>query len=56
MSLIQQLIKKLNGGLGRKANRKTKKEMYYEYFEKVEYESFDQDGVAFKSWKSCNAR
>ncbi|MFZ1517836.1 MAG: UvrD-helicase domain-containing protein [Ignavibacteriaceae bacterium] len=38
----------LNGGLGRKANRKTKKEMYYEYFEKVEYESFDQDGVALR--------
>jgi DNA helicase II / ATP-dependent DNA helicase PcrA len=38
----------LNGGLGRKANRKTKKEMYYEYFEKVEYENFDQDGVALK--------
>ena len=37
-----------NGGLGRKANRKTKKEMYYEYFEKVEYENFDQDGVALK--------
>jgi DNA helicase-2/ATP-dependent DNA helicase PcrA len=38
--------KETNGGLGRKANRKTKKEMYYEYFEKVEYESFDQDGKA----------
>jgi DNA helicase-2/ATP-dependent DNA helicase PcrA len=40
--------REMNGGLGRKANRKTKKEMYYEYFEKVEYESFDQDGVALK--------
>ena len=40
--------KEMNGGLGRKANRKTKKEMYYEYFEKVEYESFDQDGVALR--------
>ena len=38
--------KETNGGLGRKANRKTKKEMYYEYFEKVEYESFNQDGKA----------
>jgi len=40
--------KETNGGLGRKANRKTKKEMYYEYFEKVEYESFDQDGVELR--------
>ena len=40
--------KEMNGGLGRKANRKTKKEMYYEYFEKVEYESFDQEGVALR--------
>jgi DNA helicase-2/ATP-dependent DNA helicase PcrA len=37
-----------SGGLGRKANRKTKKEIYYEYFEKVNYESFDQDGVALR--------
>ena len=43
--LDETTYKELNGGLGRKANRKTKKEMYYEYFEKVEYESFDQDGV-----------
>ena len=40
--------KESNGGFGRKANRKTKKEMYYEYFEKVEYESFDNDGVSLK--------
>ncbi len=40
--------KEMNGGLGRKANRKTKKEMYYEYFEKVEYESFDHDGVELR--------
>lgn len=40
--------KESNGGFGRKANRKTKKEMYYEYFEKVEYESFDNDGVSLR--------
>lgn len=37
--------KEMNGGLGRKANRKTKKELYYEYFEKVDYENFNQDGA-----------
>ncbi|MFZ2322186.1 MAG: UvrD-helicase domain-containing protein [Ignavibacteriaceae bacterium] len=37
--------KEMNGGLGRKANRKTKKEMYYEYFEKVDYENFNQEGA-----------
>lgn len=40
--------KELNGGLGRKANRKTKKEMYYEYFEKVDYENFNQEGVTLR--------
>jgi len=33
----------VNGGIGRKANRKTKKEVYYEYFESVDYEDFDQE-------------
>jgi len=33
----------LNGGLGRKGNRKTKKEIYYEYFSTVDYDDFDQD-------------
>jgi len=46
--LDPETYSELNGGLGRKANRKTKKEMFYEYFEKVEYENFDQDGVALK--------
>lgn len=40
--------KELNGGLGRKANRKTKKELYYEYFEKVDYENFNQDGATLR--------
>ncbi len=40
--------KELNGGLGRKANRKTKKELYYEYFEKVDYENFNQEGASLR--------
>jgi DNA helicase-2/ATP-dependent DNA helicase PcrA len=40
--------KETNGGLGRKANRKTKKEMYYEYFEKVDYENFNHEGTAIR--------
>lgn len=40
--------KELNGGLGRKANRKTKKELYYEYFEKMEYEDFNQGDLGLK--------
>jgi DNA helicase-2/ATP-dependent DNA helicase PcrA len=34
----------INGAIGRKSSlRKSKKEMYYEYFENVDYENFDQD-------------
>ncbi len=40
--------KEMNGGLGRKANRKTKKEMYYEYFEKVDYENFNQENALLR--------
>lgn len=40
--------REINGGLGRKANRKTKKEMYYEYFEKVDYENFNQEGATLR--------
>jgi DNA helicase-2/ATP-dependent DNA helicase PcrA len=37
-------IAEVNGGIGRKnLNRKSKKEMYYEYFETVDYEDFNQD-------------
>jgi DNA helicase-2/ATP-dependent DNA helicase PcrA len=36
-------LEELNGGIGRKANRKTKKELFYEYFNSVNYEDFDQD-------------
>jgi DNA helicase-2/ATP-dependent DNA helicase PcrA len=46
--LDPKTYKEMNGGLGRKANRKTKKEMYYEYFEKVDYEDFNQDGATLR--------
>ena len=36
-------LQEINGGIGRKANRKTKKELFYEYFNSVDYDDFDQD-------------
>jgi DNA helicase-2/ATP-dependent DNA helicase PcrA len=36
-------VNEVNGGIGRKANRKTRKEAYYEYFDSVDYEDFDQE-------------
>jgi DNA helicase-2/ATP-dependent DNA helicase PcrA len=36
-------VQEINGGIGRKANRKTKKELFYEYFNSVDYEDFDQE-------------
>lgn len=36
-------IQEINGGIGRKANRKTKKEIFYEYFNSVDYDDFDQE-------------
>jgi DNA helicase-2/ATP-dependent DNA helicase PcrA len=42
--LDANLVSEVNGGIGRKSSaRKSKKEMYYEYFENVEYETFDQE-------------
>jgi len=42
-------LDELNGNAGRKsAIRKSKKEMYYEYFENVDYEDFDQDNKALR--------
>jgi DNA helicase-2/ATP-dependent DNA helicase PcrA len=39
----------INGGIGRKSSlRKSKKEMYYEYFENVDYEHFDQDNKSLR--------
>ena len=37
------ILEEVNGGIGCKANRKTKKELFYEYFNSVDYEDFDQD-------------
>ncbi|MCK9211511.1 MAG: UvrD-helicase domain-containing protein [Ignavibacteriaceae bacterium] len=36
-------ISEVTSGSGRKANRKSKKEIYYEYFENVDYVDFSQD-------------
>jgi DNA helicase-2/ATP-dependent DNA helicase PcrA len=36
-------VNEVNGGIGRKANRKTRKEAYYEYFDSVDYDDFDQE-------------
>ncbi|MBK9097849.1 MAG: UvrD-helicase domain-containing protein [bacterium] len=36
-------VQEINGGIGRKANRKTKKEIFYEYFNSVDYGDFDQE-------------
>jgi DNA helicase-2/ATP-dependent DNA helicase PcrA len=35
----------VNGGIGRKSNRKTRKEIFYEYFESVDYEEFDHENL-----------
>lgn len=37
-----------DGLLGKRANRKTKKEIYREYFKDLDYEDFTQDGVSLK--------
>ena len=45
-----ETIAEVNGGIGRKnLNRKSKKEMYYEYFETVDYEDFDQDNKGLRA-------
>lgn len=47
--LDPNLVSEVNGNIGRKATqRKTKKEMYYEYFETVDYEDFDQDNKSVR--------
>jgi DNA helicase-2/ATP-dependent DNA helicase PcrA len=43
--LDPQTFIELNGGIGRKSNRKTRKEIYYEYFDSIDYEEFDQDST-----------
>ncbi|MEJ2194363.1 MAG: UvrD-helicase domain-containing protein [Ignavibacteriaceae bacterium] len=41
--LDPKTLNEVNGGIGRKANRKTRKEAYYEYFDSVDYDDFDQE-------------
>ena len=41
--LDPETIYEVNGGIGRKSNRKTRKEIFYEYFDSVDYDDFDQD-------------
>jgi DNA helicase-2/ATP-dependent DNA helicase PcrA len=39
----------INGGIGRKSSqRKSKKEVYYEYFKNVDYEDFNQDNIGLR--------
>lgn len=38
-------ISEVNGGIGRKSARKTKKQVYYEYFEKIDYEDYNQENI-----------
>jgi len=42
----KNMISELDGGIGKKNVRKTKKQVYYEYFEKMDYEDFNQDNLA----------
>lgn len=43
------VLKEVNGSIGRKSSqRKSKKEIYYEYFESVDYDDFDQDNKSVK--------
>jgi len=47
--LNPDVYSEMNGGIGRKSPvRKSKKEIYYEYFENVDYESFDQDNKSLR--------
>lgn len=44
-----ELMSEMNGSIGRKSSvRKSKKEMYYEYFEQVDYQEFDQDNKTLR--------
>jgi DNA helicase-2/ATP-dependent DNA helicase PcrA len=47
--LEPSVIKEVNGSIGRKSSRrKSKKEIYYEYFETVDYDDFDQDNKSVR--------
>ncbi|MCE1190309.1 MAG: UvrD-helicase domain-containing protein [Ignavibacteria bacterium] len=43
-----KFIEEEDGAAGRRANRKSKREMYYEYFENVEYIDFSQKQINLK--------
>lgn len=43
--LDPETFQEVNGGIGRKSNRKTRKEIYYEYFDTVDYADFDHDNL-----------
>jgi DNA helicase-2/ATP-dependent DNA helicase PcrA len=43
------VLKEVNGSIGRKSSqRKSKKEIYYEYFESVDYDDFDQNNKSVR--------
>jgi DNA helicase-2/ATP-dependent DNA helicase PcrA len=47
--LKPEVLKEVNGSIGRKSShRKSKKEIYYEYFQTVDYEDFDQDNKSVR--------
>ncbi|MDP3831532.1 MAG: 3'-5' exonuclease, partial [Ignavibacteriaceae bacterium] len=46
--LDAKTLSEMNGNAGRKANRKSKKEIYYEYFENLDYEDFTQENRSLK--------
>ena len=43
--LDPETFAEVNGGIGRKSNRKTRKEIFYEYFDSVDYEEFDHENL-----------
>src|SRR5690606_37473558 len=46
--LDPSILKEVNGSIGRTSQRKSKKEIYYEYFESVDYDDFDQDNKSVR--------
>jgi ATP-dependent DNA helicase UvrD/PcrA len=41
-------IAEVNGSIGKKSYRKSKKEIYYEYFKNLDYEDFSQENISLK--------
>jgi DNA helicase-2/ATP-dependent DNA helicase PcrA len=46
--LDSKTLSEMNDNGGRKANRKSKKEIYYEFFENLDYEDFSQENRSLK--------